>query len=192
MMTYQEFKDALTEEERHIVRHYEQVVAVPEVLQVLEIGSGWGIFSRVSLEAGKQFVTIDKTGGYGRPEFLKNTAGFEGKFEQIEEDSQKYLPGREGAWDNRFDVIFVDGDHGQKGAAKDLTWAWRFLRPGGILLVDDVFHKSNWDKLPDGGFNFGVSVALWGFLQAHRSEMPWDGALIRMVGHGLVSIKKKI
>lgn len=202
MLTYQEFKDSLTEQERGIVECYDGILKQmvcdlnrpASSFKILEIGSGWGIFSRVMLERGCQHTTIDKVrSGYGRPEFIKNTAGFEGKFEQIDADSQKFLPTKLEDWKGKFDLIMVDADHGQEGAGKDITNAWGMLAPDGIMLIDDVFHKSNWDVQPQmsGGFNFGVARALWGFLLDHKNEIdPFDGIRVHVVGHGLIEIRK--
>lgn len=37
-----------------------------------------------------------------------------------------------------FDVLFVDGKHTQDGLYNDMVGFWRFLRPGGILICDDL------------------------------------------------------
>jgi predicted O-methyltransferase YrrM len=36
------------------------------------------------------------------------------------------------------DLVHIDGDHSQEGCRHDLGLAWAALRPGGVLLVDDV------------------------------------------------------
>ncbi len=36
------------------------------------------------------------------------------------------------------DLFHVDGDHTEAGAYRDMALAWSALRPGGVLLVDDV------------------------------------------------------
>ena len=38
-----------------------------------------------------------------------------------------------------FDLAFVDGEHTRQGALFDVVVAWRALRPGGLLIVDDYF-----------------------------------------------------
>jgi glycosyltransferase involved in cell wall biosynthesis/predicted O-methyltransferase YrrM len=37
----------------------------------------------------------------------------------------------------RFDLIYVDGDHAAASVFADAALAWRLLRPGGILVIDD-------------------------------------------------------
>lgn len=38
------------------------------------------------------------------------------------------------------DLFHVDADHSMKGAHHDCTLAWRYVKPGGLLLVDDVLN----------------------------------------------------
>lgn len=38
----------------------------------------------------------------------------------------------------QFDLATVDGNHSAEGAASDLACVWPLLRPGGILVMDDV------------------------------------------------------
>jgi predicted O-methyltransferase YrrM len=58
--------------------------------------------------------------------------------EVIEEESQLALPrlvseGRE------FDLAFVDGDHRFEGVFLDLYFMTRLVRPGGLVVVDDMW-----------------------------------------------------
>jgi predicted O-methyltransferase YrrM len=65
-------------------------------------------------------------------------AGVEDLVEVIEEESQLALPrlvseGRE------FDLAFVDGDHRFEGVFIDLYFMTRLVRPGGLVVVDDMW-----------------------------------------------------
>jgi len=40
-------------------------------------------------------------------------------------------------YDERFDFIYIDGDHGAGGVLIDAILSWRLLEPGGIILFDD-------------------------------------------------------
>jgi predicted O-methyltransferase YrrM len=65
-------------------------------------------------------------------------AGVEDLVEVIEEESQLALPrlvteGRE------FDFAFVDGDHRFEGVFLDLYFTTRLVRPGGLVVVDDMW-----------------------------------------------------
>ena len=42
-----------------------------------------------------------------------------------------------------FDMITVDGDHTYNGALTDLRTCWSILNTDGILVFDDVIHKSH-------------------------------------------------
>lgn len=39
-----------------------------------------------------------------------------------------------------YDVIYIDGDHSMLGAAIDVAYAWKLLKPGGVLAIDDMRH----------------------------------------------------
>ena len=65
-------------------------------------------------------------------------AGVADLVEVIEEESQLALPrlvteGRE------FDLAFVDGDHRFEGVFLDLYFMTRLVRPGGVVVVDDMW-----------------------------------------------------
>jgi predicted O-methyltransferase YrrM len=65
-------------------------------------------------------------------------AGVEELVEVIEEESQLALPrlvseGRE------FDFAFVDGDHRFEGVFLDLYFRTRLVKPGGLVVVDDMW-----------------------------------------------------
>lgn len=192
MMDFNTFYNSLLPIEKPIIDFFRNYLDLKRPKSVLEVGSGWGLFTRCVAElTTAEHITVDKTGGYGLKDFLRNTEGFEQRFTRLEEDSHKLLPGKELEWNKKFDLIYVDGDHTQDGAAKDLRDVWPLLAPGGSILIDDVFHKCNWDPDPanPSGFNFGVARALWGFLQAHSHEFAVPPQIIS-VGHGLVVIKR--
>ena len=55
-------------------------------------------------------------------------------FKQI--SSQKYAAGYAG--EPFFDLILIDGDHTREGYIHDLNFAWKVLKPGGIILSHDI------------------------------------------------------
>ena len=65
-------------------------------------------------------------------------AGVEGVVEVIEEESQLALP-RLVAEGREFDLAFVDGDHRFEGVFLDLYFMTRLVRPGGLVVVDDMW-----------------------------------------------------
>ena len=57
------------------------------------------------------------------------------KVKLITGDSKEVLPTLVGHF---YDTIYVDGDHSMAGCLADLTNSLPLLKPGGIILVDDV------------------------------------------------------
>jgi len=68
-------------------------------------------------------------------------AGVEDLVEVIEEESQLALP-RLVAERREFDLAFVDGDHRFEGVFLDLYFMTRLVRPGGLVVVDDMWMPS--------------------------------------------------
>lgn len=65
---------------------------------------------------------------------LLDEVGYGGFFASLNGRSQETLANLVAT----FDLILVDGDHSEQGAAEDLKNSWRMLRPGGILVFDDI------------------------------------------------------
>jgi predicted O-methyltransferase YrrM len=65
-------------------------------------------------------------------------AGVDGLVEVIEEESQVALPRLVGEG-REFDLAFVDGDHRFEGVFLDLYYMTRLVRPGGLVVVDDMW-----------------------------------------------------
>ena len=65
-------------------------------------------------------------------------AGVEGLVEVIEQESALALPELVRSR-RRFDMAFVDGDHRFESALMDLTFMDRLIRPGGLIVVDDMW-----------------------------------------------------
>ena len=65
-------------------------------------------------------------------------AGVNELVEVIEEESQLALP-RLVAERREFDLAFVDGDHRFEGVFLDLYFMTRLVRPGGLVVVDDMW-----------------------------------------------------
>ncbi len=72
---------------------------------------------------------------------LVERAGAAPLLELVEEESQVAL-GRFLAEGRRFDVAFVDGDHRFDPAFVDIYFMTRLVRPGGLILVDDMWMTS--------------------------------------------------
>jgi len=57
-----------------------------------------------------------------------------GRLSLVDDYSYNALVGLRG---NRYDLIYIDGDHNACGVLEDAVLAWRLLSTGGILLFDD-------------------------------------------------------
>jgi hypothetical protein len=50
--------------------------------------------------------------------------------------------------DLRFDFIYVDGDHSYDGTLSDIQHAWLFIKPNGIIIIDDFNPNINYWGIP--------------------------------------------
>lgn len=83
--------------------------------------------------------------------FDRNTADIPFLFKH-KRDSASWLT-EAGARGEKFDVIYVDGDHEAKAVMADAVLAWRVLKPGGVLVFDDYpwqryDDRPDWDGIP--------------------------------------------
>lgn len=184
-MNWEDFVKSLTELEKPLVKAYLDILNQTKPNEVLEIGSGWGIFARSLFQArpDAKLVTIDKIPIVGRQDFNKNTSGFEDQIERVIMESKGILPiflseKRE------FDFIFVDGAHDYVNCLSDLSLSFNLLRIGGMMMIDDVFHEHNWTG------DYGVGHALWDFM----GERFNDGEEFKIVkvGSGGVALLRKL
>lgn len=56
---------------------------------------------------------------------------------------------------NRFDLIYIDGDHNAQAVLEDAVISWRLLKKGGVLLFDDYLMeiKDPWFYISHKEFN---------------------------------------
>ncbi|WP_053985207.1 O-methyltransferase [Niameybacter massiliensis] len=108
--------------------------------QILEIGAAVGYSAMLMsqfLEEEGQIITIERF-SYMYETASKNIkrAGLEDKIQIIEGDAAEVLTTLE---DEKYDVVFMDCAKGQY--INFLPHCIRVLRPGGILITDNVLHK---------------------------------------------------
>jgi predicted O-methyltransferase YrrM len=113
--------------------------------RTIEVGLALGLsavfLGQAVLERGGRHVAIDpfqQESWNGAGLRTLRDAGLGEVVEVIEEESQLALPrlvseGRE------FDLGFVDGDHRFEGVFLDLYYMTRLVRPGGVIVVDDMW-----------------------------------------------------
>jgi predicted O-methyltransferase YrrM len=108
--------------------------------RVLEIGTYVGVSTLFLAEAvgeGGHVVTVEVGAEFAeiaRENFLRN--GLLDRIELINDDAANALSGLRQRKD-LFDVIFLDGDKGNYGRL--LGPLFELLKPGGVMVVDDVF-----------------------------------------------------
>ncbi len=117
-------------------------------IRTLETGLGSGLSTLFILEATVQNGAEHRTHVIMDPgqesffhgvgtRLLKNTEVWE-MVEFYGEASQTVMP-RLITAGRIFDAIFIDGDHRFDGAFCDAYFAHRLLKPGGVLIIDDVW-----------------------------------------------------
>lgn len=174
-----EFFNSLNKVEQGIVVFYNTKPAFFFDKNILEIGSGWGIFTRIALMSTthSKVTTIDKI---PTPRgFKKNTEGYKNRINQITGDSKDILPT---LLDDSYDIVFIDGDHGYSGFVSDFKEAYKKVKSGGIIIIDDVYHIHNFgdEEKDDYGIMFGIS----------QLAFEYDFKIeISPVGHGIGLIK---
>jgi predicted O-methyltransferase YrrM len=119
--------------------------------EALEVGSAYGYSAIVMARAGARVTAVDPHAG----ELPGSLGIMQGNLQAYQANtvtvsvgtSQEVLPRLPLGW---FGLVFVDGDHTEATVAHDVEWAWKLLRPGGVLAAHD------WDE----GTCPGVRAAL--------------------------------
>ena len=73
----------------------------------------------------------------------RRLAKYDPKVVLVYESSQVWLAASvaAGGEDSSFDFEYIDGDHNGPEALTDMILAWRLLRVGGIMAVDDIHRR---------------------------------------------------
>lgn len=123
----------------------------------LEIGFCWGASAFAYLEnSDGTLLSIDLADHKGKESAFKNTYG--NRWNIIYGDSHKLLPEIK----EKFDYIYVDGEHWYEDAKADIRDSWPLLKKGGIMVCDDYN-----DHEREGG----VLKALNEFAQENKLEI---------------------
>ena len=67
--------------------------------------------------------------------FDKKTLPYADKIAKVKNDSKVWLEQNQ---DQRFDFIYIDGDHSASGIESDTRLSWSMLKAGGVMALDDV------------------------------------------------------
>jgi predicted O-methyltransferase YrrM len=133
-----------------------KIVAELKPKSVLEIGTGWGISGTAFLENGvNDYTTIDPNldAEYGRLAVgqIKSVAKAGQNIEFINGRAENICPGMIAAG-KKFDLVYIDGDHGYKGCVRDIWYAVELAKKE--ILLDDFLHAQNLD--PREGYEYGI------------------------------------
>jgi predicted O-methyltransferase YrrM len=106
----------------------------------LEVGAAFGYSTvAMALVAEHVFSVDPHIWLNSRPTFIANLRAY-GVAERVAMavpgDSQTTLPQLVNQGE-RYDLIFIDGDHEDAAVAHDVGWARKLLAPGGVLACDD-------------------------------------------------------
>lgn len=74
--------------------------------------------------------------------FKYNLKEFDKKFSFFKSTSDKFFENN----NEKFDVIYIDGSHEAPQVYKDLNNSWNCLNNNGIIICDDYFYGSLYDK----------------------------------------------
>ncbi len=124
----------------------------------LEIGTREGGSLTAVLRHSKpqpKFVTCCDTwgntlGGTGRGnhqhiDAVMDEEGYEGDRQWLDGKSQQLIPEVAAT----FELVLVDGDHRPVGQRFDVFNAWRIVKPGGLMVVDDTATEHVWRCVED-------------------------------------------
>ncbi len=94
------------------------------------------------------------------------------QFFPVRRNSQKINSLHECAVDGLFPLVHVDADHHALPALRDLRLAWDVVKPGGILVVDDMAQNTV-RSLEDDKGDTGVAIAVHHFLREINQPLVW-------------------
>lgn len=73
--------------------------------------------------------------------FLSNMQPYQGRYEVIKGNSSDVL--RTSDFDNKIDLVYIDGSHEASDVLTDLCLAYKLLKKGGYMVMDDYMWNYN-------------------------------------------------
>lgn len=154
-------------------------------VKILEIGAAWGVSTLAILTAlREEQVEIYNLTSVDPDPTIKASQevaanGFLDNWILAQETSAEFWSKN----NKKFDLIFIDGSHLYEDVKMDLTQAWRSLKPGGKLIIDDYLHIKNIVADVNGKrVEYGVSYACWEFIHTEGIEQIYTGARLLILG----------
>jgi len=145
---------------------------------VLEIGMQFGISARAFLEMGAKLTSVDPT---IYVETLDNIGDLRKNLTLKQMTADKYFS----ECKDKFDLIYIDGDHHYKTTKSDLNNAMNHIKKPGIIVVHDFLHNNNFRydlKKCKAEKGYGITQACCEFLKERglgaEIKQPYPGFLI--------------
>jgi predicted O-methyltransferase YrrM len=160
---YATFRDIEVEYFESLKRISEQ--AKPK--RILELGSGWGISGSAFLLGSPEatMISIDRIPLNTLTDFrwTMDLFGFWERVKYINGVSYEVIK----TLDGKFDLIYIDASHRYVEVMQDLSLSVLKVNEGGCIVMDDFWHKNNWEIEPKNRqeMNYGVFQAVkeWSF-----------------------------
>ncbi len=157
---------------------FSKVFKRTDPIRILEIGSWEGrssLFLLTYFERGN-LTAVDTWAGTDQYEYnaTSELSDLERRFDHNLSPHSARLTKRKGSSlevlpqlideNQQFDLIYVDGSHFADDALMDTTNAWRLLKEGGVMIIDDVM----WPCFPRPRANIAWAINI--FLKYHSRE----------------------
>ncbi|MBU0858984.1 MAG: class I SAM-dependent methyltransferase [Alphaproteobacteria bacterium] len=170
------------------------LIATLKPTRVLEVGTHIGastLYIACALKnsvPGGHVTTVDilnvndpvngswkKVGLPQSPQDFAQQIGCRDQITFVAQPSQDYMA----ATDERFDFIFLDGDHTARTVYREMAAALKILRPGGVILLHDFYPNAR-PLFPDGNLITGPFRALQRIMRENTAiravplgRLPW-------------------
>ena len=132
------------------------IVKQKSVLNVMEIGFNAGHSAELFLSSNPQINLVSFDIGihnyvkYGKAFIDKK---YPNRHELIIGNSLKTIPLYSKKYDNKFDLIFIDGGHSYEVAKNDLLNCKNLSHEKTLIIMDDTMNNNNWIKHWNNGPN---------------------------------------
>ncbi len=168
---------SLSRGEAHILRWLTQLKPTKKAVEIGTLTGLSGLYILDGLEKGGQLWTLEKNSEHAeaaQPILQKFAAGNDKKVELVVGDARETLPSLEAQ--GPFDFIFIDGN---KAAYGDyLDWSEKNLKPGGILVADNVFLGGSVYGSTEARFSEKQIQVMKKFNERLMDSDIWRGALL--------------
>lgn len=154
--------------------------------RVFEIGFNGGHSSETFLKSNKNIEVIScDIGGYFYTKFGKFylMRKYGNRFKLIVGDSKKVVPNHTKMFEDKFDLIYVDGGHKFEDALQDIINCRLFSTEDTYLLVDDVIYntRNKHDHINSGPSKAWAKLINEGFVSHINNYVFKSNELIRSI-----------